>query len=104
VALEGYAAGAAGWVSGVANVAPAECLELELLVREGALDAARNVWPRLLPLGRLDMTPKLVQHFKAALDLTRRHGGPTRPPRLPLTEAEDAVLREAVAALAAIPA
>ena len=28
-ALEGYAAGATGWVSGVANVAPAQCLELE---------------------------------------------------------------------------
>jgi 4-hydroxy-tetrahydrodipicolinate synthase len=103
-ALEGYAAGAVGWVSGVANVAPAECLELEALVRDGALDAARGLWPRLAPLARLDMTPKLVQHFKTALDLTGRHGGPTRPPRLALTEAEDGTCREAVAALAPVAA
>ena len=98
-ALEGYAAGAVGWVSGVANVAAELCLELESLVADGDLDAARACHTRLLPLGRLDMTPKLVQYFKAALDLTGSHGGPTRPPRLPLTEAEQETVRAAVAAL-----
>ena len=47
------------------------------------------------------MTPKLVQYFKAALDLTGSHGGPTRPPRLPLTEAEQETVRAAVAAAGA---
>lgn len=103
-ALEGYAAGAVGWVSGVANVAPVECLELEALVARGELEAARALWPRLLPLGRLDMTPKLVQHFKAALDMTGRHGGPTRPPRLPLSGAEEAATRAAVDALTRVGA
>jgi 4-hydroxy-tetrahydrodipicolinate synthase len=103
-ALEGYAAGAVGWVSGTANVAPAECLELERLVAAGDLDAARALWPRLLPLSRLDMTPKLVQYFKAALDLTGRHGGPARPPRLPLTGAELDATRAAVEALATVSA
>jgi len=98
-ALEGYAAGAVGWVSGVANVAPELCLELESLVAEGDLEPARGCHTRLLPLARLDMTPKLVQYFKAALDLTGSHGGPTRPPRLPLTEAEQETVRAAVAAL-----
>ena len=98
-ALEGYAAGAVGWVSGVANVAPELCLELESLVADGDLEAARGCHTRLLPLARLDMTPKLVQYFKAALDLTGSHGGPTRPPRLPLTEAEQETARAAVAAL-----
>ena len=98
-ALEGYAAGAVGWVSGVANVAPELCLELESLVADGELDAARACHTRLLPLARLDMTPKLVQYFKAALDLTGSHGGPTRPPRLPLTEDEQEKVRAAVAAL-----
>ncbi len=98
-ALEGYAAGALGWVSGVANVAPELCLELESLVAEGDLEAARARHTRLLPLARLDMTPKLVQYFKAALDLTGSHGGPTRPPRLPLTEDEQETARAAVAAL-----
>lgn len=98
-ALEGYAAGAVGWVSGVANVAPELCVELESLVAEGDLEAARACHTRLLPLARLDMTPKLVQYFKAALDLTGSHGGPTRPPRLPLTEDEQETVRAAVAAL-----
>jgi 4-hydroxy-tetrahydrodipicolinate synthase len=83
-ALEGYAAGAVGWVSGVANVFPAECLALEAHVAAGELAEARALWPRLAPLSRLDMDPRLVQSFKAALDLTGRYGGPTRPPRLPL--------------------
>jgi dihydrodipicolinate synthase/N-acetylneuraminate lyase len=98
-ALEGYASGALGWVSGVANVAPELCLELESLVADGDLDGARACHTRLLPLARLDMTPKLVQYFKAALDLTGSHGGPTRPPRLPLTEDEQETVRAAVAAL-----
>jgi dihydrodipicolinate synthase/N-acetylneuraminate lyase len=98
-ALEGYAAGALGWVSGVANVAPELCVELESLVAEGDLEAARACHTRLLPLARLDMTPKLVQYFKAALDLTGSHGGPTRPPRLPLTADEQETVRAAVAAL-----
>jgi dihydrodipicolinate synthase/N-acetylneuraminate lyase len=103
-ALEGYAAGAAGWVSGVANVAPAECLELERAVRAGDLAAARALWPRLAPLSRLDMDPRLVQSFKAALDLQGRYGGPTRPPRLPLSVAGQARVVEAMRALDAVPA
>ena len=87
-ALEGYAAGAVGWVSGVANVLPAECLELERLVRGGDLPAARALWPKLAPLSRLDMDPRLVQSFKAALDLIGGYGGPVRPPRLPLEETD----------------
>ena len=97
--LEGLAAGATGWVSGVADCAPAECAELYDACRAGELEHARAVYARLLPLARLDMTPKLVQYFKAALDLTGSHGGPTRLPRLPLTEAEQDTARAAVAAL-----
>jgi 4-hydroxy-tetrahydrodipicolinate synthase len=85
-ALEGYAAGAVGWVSGIANVFPHECLELERAVMGGDLARARALWPKLAPLARLDMDPRLVQSFKAALELTGGYGGPVRPPRLPLTE------------------
>ena len=98
-ALEGFAAGATGWVSGVANVAPAECARLQELVESGALAEARAVYARLLPLSRLDMTPKLVQYFKGALDAAGLHGGAVRPPRLALDAAERDVLRHAVAAL-----
>jgi 1-pyrroline-4-hydroxy-2-carboxylate deaminase len=100
-ALEGFCAGATGWVTGVGDCAPAECVELYEACRAGELERARAVYARLLPLGRLDMTPKLVQFFKGAQDALGFTGGPVRPPRLALDEADRAVLEAAVAALRA---
>ncbi len=96
-ALEGFCAGASGWVSGVVDVFPAEAVRLWDLCQAGELAAARSIYADLLPLARLDMTPKLVQYFKAALDEIGIGGGPCRPPRLPLTDDELATLRAAVA-------
>jgi 1-pyrroline-4-hydroxy-2-carboxylate deaminase len=98
-ALEGFAAGATGWISGVANVAPEECAALLRHVQDGELEAARERYARLLPLARLDMTPKLVQFFKAAQDAVGRTGGPCRPPRLELTAEDRALLDAALGAL-----
>jgi dihydrodipicolinate synthase/N-acetylneuraminate lyase len=98
-ALEGFAAGATGWISGVATVAPEECVALHRHVHDGDLDAARELYLRLLPLARLDMTPKLVQFFKAAQDAVGRTGGPCRPPRLELTGEDRALLDAALGAL-----
>jgi 4-hydroxy-tetrahydrodipicolinate synthase len=98
-ALEGFCAGATGWVSGVADVAPRDCVALYEACRAGELDAARAIYRRLLPLSRFDMTPKLVQYFKAALDEVGLVGGPCRPPRLALTDAERAALTDAMAVL-----
>jgi 4-hydroxy-tetrahydrodipicolinate synthase len=100
-ALEGFCAGATGWISGVANVAPRECVELFRLCADGRLEEARAVYARILPLCRLDMHPKLVQFFKAGMDLAGREGGPCRPPRLELTPDERRRVEEAVAALGA---
>ena len=55
------------------------------------------MYAELLPLARFDMTPKLVQYFKAALDELGLGGGPCRPPRLPLDGAELERLALAVA-------
>ena len=98
-ALEGFCAGATGWIAGVANVAPRECVELFDLCREGRLDEARAVYARVLPLARLDMHPKLVQFFKMAMDQVGRRGGPCRPPRLELTDDERRMVEDAVRAL-----
>jgi 4-hydroxy-tetrahydrodipicolinate synthase len=104
-ALEGFCAGATGWVSGVADVAPAECVALYEHCRAGELEAARELYARLLPLARFDMDPKLVQYFKAAMDEVGFVGGATRPPRLPLLDAEREDLRTALARLrAGVPA
>jgi 4-hydroxy-tetrahydrodipicolinate synthase len=98
-ALEGFCAGATGWVSGVADVAPGECVALYDACRAGELDTARAIYARLLPLARFDMTPKLVQYFKAAMDEVGLAGGPCRPPRLELTGDERAALLDALAVL-----
>jgi len=104
-ALEGFCAGATGWVTGVGDCAPAECVELYDACRAGELDRARAVYARLLPLARLDMTPKLVQYFKGAQDRLGFTGGPVRAPRLALDAADTAILEAAVAALRApVPA
>ena len=95
-ALEGLCAGAVGWVSGVADVLPAASVRLFELCIAGELATARELYAELLPLARLDMKPKLVQYFKAALDELGIGGGPCRPPRLALTDGELAEARRAV--------
>jgi 4-hydroxy-tetrahydrodipicolinate synthase len=103
-ALEGFCAGATGWVSGVADVAPDECIALYDACRAAELERARAINGRLLPLARFDMTPKLVQYFKAALDARGLVGGDCRPPRMPLAEPERAELEAALRVLEGVPA
>ena len=98
-ALEVVAAGATGWVSGCGVVAPVESVAMFNACLAGSLDRARHIYRHLLPLARLDMEPKLVQYFKAALDETGRYGGPCRPPRLPLNAAEASRVAAAVQTL-----
>jgi len=98
-ALEGFAAGAIGWITGVGVLAPRECVELYEAVRANDLATARDVYRRMLPVARFDMTSKLVQYFKAAQDAVGFNGGPTRAPRLPLKPAEVEALEAALAVL-----
>lgn len=98
-ALEGFAAGATGWVTGVGVLAPRETVELWDAVQANDLPRAREVYRRILPVARFDMTPKLVQYFKAAQDAVGFNGGPTRPPRLPLKPEERNALDDALAIL-----
>ena len=98
-ALEGFCAGATGWVTGVADVVPADCVELYERCRAGELDRARAIYQRMLPLARFDMTPKLVQYFKGAMDEVGLVGGAVRPPRLELSGSERDDLAAALRAL-----
>jgi 4-hydroxy-tetrahydrodipicolinate synthase len=102
-ALEGFCAGATGWVSGVANVLPADCVTLYDACREGDLATAREIYQRMLPLARLDFDPKLVQYFKAAMDQVGLHGGLCREPRMALTPPEQEILAHAMDVLGAAP-
>jgi dihydrodipicolinate synthase/N-acetylneuraminate lyase len=98
-ALEALCAGASGWISGAANVTPRDCVELLELCDSCRLEEAREIYARILPLCRFSRQPKLVQLYKAAIDMVGRRGGHSRPPRLELTAAERLEVEEALRAL-----
>ncbi|HTP53744.1 MAG TPA: dihydrodipicolinate synthase family protein [Thermoplasmata archaeon] len=102
--LEAVAAGATGWVAGLANALPKESRALFDRSRAGDLDAARALYRWFLPLLRMDADPKFVQMIK--LVETELGFGSTRvrPPRLELAGAErDAALATVRRALANRP-
>ena len=103
-AMEGFCVGATGWVSGCANAAPKESVELLRLCERGDLGPARDLYERMLPLARLDIEPKLVQFFKASLDAVGKYGGPCRAPRGPLSDMERKRVAEAMTILSRPPA
>lgn len=103
--LESVALGASGWVSGMTNAWPAECVRLFDLCRSGRFDEARPLYRVLTPAFHLDTDVKLVQYIKLAEHVA--YGAPewTRPPRLPLDGDERrrvlAILERTVSDLAA---
>ncbi|WP_421700061.1 dihydrodipicolinate synthase family protein [Ancylobacter sp.] len=105
--LESAALGVTGWVSGMTNAWPAECVELFNLCMAGRYNEARALYRILTPAFHLDTDVKLVQYIKLAEKVT--YGAPewVRAPRLPLigTERERVlgVLEATVRALAAAP-
>jgi 4-hydroxy-tetrahydrodipicolinate synthase len=86
--LESVALGATGWVSGMTNVWPSECVALFEYFRAGRFDEARDFYRLMTPAFHLDTNVKLVQYIKLAEHIV--YGAPewTRPPRLALEGAE----------------
>ena len=82
VVLESFAAGAAGWVSGLVNAFPAENRLLWDLLTAGKWDEAREVYRWYMPLLHLDTRPKLVQYIKLAVEACGYGSAHCRPPRL----------------------
>ncbi|MFF9194073.1 dihydrodipicolinate synthase family protein [Streptomyces sp. NPDC014779] len=95
VLLELALAGAVGWVAGYPNALPASCATLYRAAVAGDLDTALPLYRALHPLLRWDSKTEFVQAIKASMDLAGLPGGPTRPPRLPLTGATAAAVRAA---------
>lgn len=93
--MEGGLIGATGWISGVPNALPKEGVELFRLARTGKLGEAQALYRRLLPLFHYDASPQLVQSIKYMMELANFPVGPTRPPRLPLTEEYYAGIKKA---------
>jgi len=92
--VEGVAAGAVGWIAGLADALPAESVRLFELARDGRLQEARALYEWFLPLLRLDTVPKFVQLIKLVQAATGLGSEAVRPPRLLLEGPErEAALR-----------
>lgn len=101
VIVEGIAAGAVGWVAGLADALPRESVRLFELARAGRREEARRLYEWFLPLLRLDTVPKFVQLVKLVQQEAGLGTERVRPPRLPLAgeEREQALrlIRQALA-------
>lgn len=86
--LAGVAAGAVGWIAGLADALPRESVRLFELARAGRGDEARALHDWFLPLLRLDTVPKFVQLIKLVQAEVGLGSEIVRPPRLPLVGAE----------------
>jgi 4-hydroxy-tetrahydrodipicolinate synthase len=86
--LEGVAAGAVGWIAGLADALPAESVRLFELATAGRQAEALALYDWFLPLLRLDTVPKFVQLIKLVQAQTGLGSETVRPPRLALEDAE----------------
>lgn len=86
--VESMSLGATGWVSGMTNAWPKECVEIFTLCASGNFAGARDLYRIMTPSFHLDTHVKLVQYIKIAEHLV--YGAPewTRAPRLPLAGEE----------------
>ena len=103
--VESSALGVTGWVSGMTNAWPAECVRIFELCAAQRYDEARKLYHILTPSFHLDTHVKLVQYIKLAEHLV--YGAPewTRAPRLPLIGEERAhVVSTVQAAMRALEA
>ena len=86
--VEGIAAGAVGWIAGLADALPAESVRLFELAVAGKTAEAGALYEWFLPLLRLDTVPKFVQLIKLVQAQTGLGSETVRPPRLVLAGAE----------------
>lgn len=104
--FEALLAGADGWVAGVSNFMPRHAVTLWDLIAAGKYDEARGHWYDILPLvnitshkeffGLTEERPDFIQVYKAALEALGFPAGACRRPLLPLTDADDALLRRLI--------
>ena len=94
LALEGFLMGASGWIAGLVNALPEECVRLLELVEAGRTEEAFDLYAWFLPLLRLDTHVKFVQYIKLVQQEVGLGSERVRPPRLELVgEEREAVLK-----------
>lgn len=100
IAFESFAAGACGWISMLANVAPKDCVALyKAVCVEKDLMKGKEIYKRILPaLDVLETFPRVPQTLKYLLSRKGMMGTACRRPRIALTEEQKAYVVEAMRA------
>ena len=98
IAFESFAAGACGWISMLANVAPKDCAALyHAVYEEKNLEAGKEIYRRILPaLDVLETFPRVPQTLKYLLSRKGFDCGYCRRPRVELTEEQKAYVVDAM--------
>lgn len=91
--VEGVAAGAQGWIAGLANAFPEESVALFDAAARGDQARTDELYRWFLPLLRLDTLPKFVQYIKWVQAAVGRGTPVVRAPRLALESAELVMVR-----------
>ena len=97
---ESFWLGAEGWVAVCSNLLPRESARLfELVADKRDQPGALALYKRILPIVRWVGGQRYVSATKAGFAMMGRPVGPPRPPRLPLPDADAAILRKDLQAL-----
>ncbi|NUC18067.1 4-hydroxy-tetrahydrodipicolinate synthase [Bacillus mycoides] len=100
--MESYLVGASGWVSVAGNIVPGLVTKMYEHFQNGELEKAWEMNDAILPLCEfLEGSGKYVQIVKRSMELHGQFGGPSRYPRLGLTEEEDQKLQTILLEIAA---
>lgn len=92
--FESLVMGATGWFAGYPNAFPREAVEIYDLVQEGRIAEAREIYRHMVAIFRWDSRVEFVQAIKLSIDIAgQSRGGPTRPPRGPLSPEHEALVR-----------
>lgn len=102
--FQGFVLGAAGCVSGGANVVPRVVKKLyNLIVKENDIRAARELWYKYVPLATLFEAPKVwLPNIKAACEIVGDPVGRCRKPLLPVSEEKKRGIRNLLENLGAV--
>ncbi len=91
---ESIVAGAVGWFAGYPNAFPREAVEIYDLAMAGHFAEAKELYEHLVTVFRWDSRVEFVQAIKLSIDIAgQSFGGPTRPPRGPLSKENEARVR-----------
>ncbi|MBU5218331.1 4-hydroxy-tetrahydrodipicolinate synthase [Bacillus albus] len=100
--MESYLVGATGWVSVAGNIVPGLVTKMYEHFQNGELEKAWEINDAILPLCEfLEGSGKYVQIVKRSMELHGQAGGPSRYPRLGLTEEEDQKLQTIISKITA---